>query len=335
MTSDEALGRWNSPASPCPVTVIVAASGSGLGVSIRDFVRSMSRQTMRPEIIIAEQAVPGQKCYAGIADCEGIVHVSSYPERGPRGELYFCKGRAYNVGCSLARGEFVMLTDPDLLFCDRQYLARCVRLLRASHDAYIHRPRMLHYRSENWLEFADEVAREGWVADTALIGDYPWMCKWSDGKLVPSEESRMLVQGGDTYVAPVAKLTAYRRSPEQYVKPPWEPTQHEGTVICSRRLLNAAEGVCEHYLVWGFEDLDLKWKLNSLATPLNPDELVVHRDHARPYLESVVYERNRYLYQLRQERGHSNAIRADAGDTQSFWGAFRDQRWAEAADFLT
>lgn len=65
-------GLESAPQQPRPrgegLSVVLAACGAGLADPLRCVVGSLHRQTAEPEVVVAEQAVPGKEQYRALAE---------------------------------------------------------------------------------------------------------------------------------------------------------------------------------------------------------------------------------------------------------------------------
>ena len=304
------------------VTAIVALHGGGYSTMAQRFVAVMRKQSLPSRIVIVEQAVPGSQLYRHLA-CElGVDYACAYPERGPRGEVYFCKGRSLNVGVAMAKTDHILFTDVDIVPVTGEWLARGVEALRQPALDVLTAPWMLRMVDredaaiEEWF-LSDGKAQQ--VDDELVAGCY---CTVQNGVLRPLAEGVLqLQQNGESYVCLQAVFETYRCGRGKFLKPPWKSTRHQGTILCRRSVAIRAAGFCEDYLVWGFEDLDFVEKCRTCTSVGTWNDGVIHAEHVQGYVTQGALERNRFLFKLRQRGSWKRAIAQDE-EKDSFWGAF-------------
>ncbi len=318
------------------VSVILTLFGPGREQVLRCAVQSLRLQSLAPEIIVSEQAAPGSEAYSEAARALEVDYVCSYPERGPQGEAYFSKGRAYNVGFDVSSRRHVYFSDPDVLFLSGRFLRDAVALLRSDTGLCLVEPKMIRLTEHGRTEFCEDAVAGRPIGGLGGPDDPPWLCDYREGRLVrAAEDLELREEDGALVMASTARLAEQAegegRTPAEAL---WEPTVHRAAVLCSAETFTAAEGFCEDYLVWGYEDQDFKWKAAAVARLTPMPGITLHLQHPKEYAERYSVERNRFLFESRKLKGLQPTIARDRSAGDSFWTAARQGDFKRARAFL-
>jgi len=280
------------------LSVVLPACGTGGVELLRFAVAAWRRQRPEPQVVISEQAVPGQEACRELAAELGADYICSYPERGPHGEVYFSRGRACNAGFLLCGKRYVCFADVDVTFPSPLFVSRALALLHTDASLCLVESNLPRLSEDGQGEFRDDLLAgrlaPDLVEETSPAGSY----RYRNGRLEPAAEAA----GAGERAREPARMAA---------------------VICPGAAFSAAEGFCEQYLILGYEDQDLTWKLASVARLGSTGQTALRLEQPQEPVERHALERNELLLECRKLRGVRRAIQHDRTDHHSLWGALR------------
>ncbi len=288
--------------------------GPGYAGRVRTAVRSIQRQTLPVEVILAELC--DRPLYGELAAELGVRHVTSPPVRYGSSAV-FSASMAGNAALALVRSDWVYHSDVDVFFPSRAFFERLVAEVWADKNNVATYPLMKHLPASRVGEFVEGV---DW---SSLSEDLPstTFLDFREGKFFPGEEREVrTISDGKPWVMTesrhqVARSMGYRGRGYEVVAAR-QPALHFGAMFASTELLIDLGGYCEEFVAYGFEDVDIIWKASHSGNLIElykarPDLVTIHLDHPKPYFSRIAFERNLLLHQLRKVRGLDDAIASD------------------------
>jgi len=110
---------------------------------------------------------------------------------------------------------------------------------------------------------------------------------------------------------------------------------HGGSIFVSSDIFDFVGGYTEQFFIWGTEDSDLRWKINSLFNLIDLSKIeeisVGHIEHGRPYLSRIAWERNVFLESIRRKSPIFEVIIDDllSGKSVYIKNIRKKLKWAE------
>lgn|GEM_PF-5352037 len=319
------LLSFDPPSHPERVSVVVAVSAGADELRARATLASIRAQTgVDLEIVLSEQGFAEPR-HAELAASFGAAHAVETLDPRANGER-FNLGRARNVGIGASTGEFVYLTDADVLLPHAGYLAALLPAMREHPRLVLTRPPLSHLAPAGQEDVLRAFAREPAWPPPGVRQPSPMLWTASDevGEYIEVRNR------GKLHIASVADLWAAAGHP-----PGWEPRlvqacRHDGALLARRAQLDAVAGYGEEFIGWGGEDVDLLWKLAGCFTPASLEHIadaeVVHLDHERGWYDKLLTERNRMLRERRAAAGVLGVILEDLlGNDSPYARALRER----------
>ena len=122
---------------------------------------------------------------------------------------------------------------------------------------------------------------------------------------------------GRVYTTDIETFNRYMKDESMKGKEPtfWHDIVHIGAIFTRTDLVRSVGSYSDSYITWGYEDVDLQWKLSELfRTRLIPKEEkfeVLHLDHEKNYFSMEHNLKNRLIFEKRQREGVKKAIEND------------------------
>ncbi len=216
------------------------------------------------------------------------------------------KARLSNIAADHARGDWLYLTDADVVPLGRDYLRRALTSA-GSARRFLTQPRMLRLTGPS---------PSGSPSQWEPPAGQDAMCfvrRGADGALVRHPGESVFVWtdlDGQLWVDPPPDLVTSR--PDEFLR---RPALHWGSVLVARKTFEGVGGYSEQYSGWGCEDEDLLDKLRVRAAMLKawqefPELLCVHFEH--PWAgDTPEYAANRLILKQRRRAGAEAMIEED------------------------
>jgi len=226
-------------------------------------------------------------------------------------------GAVINNGLKLARGDFIYVSDADILLQNQNYLGRLVQEHLAS-GASLKRPPMRRLLLEDFEWFYSQVSLAGLEKALTFLDksqEYTVKPKGSEKQMrvFPKfENGRQKI-----FIASESDFQKYISSEENKGLEPLYFTQdrHCRAVFTRLKDLIKVGGYHEGFISWGVWDADVQWKLENLTgirpIPYNEDFIVIHLDHEKNHFSSSRWEQDKELQKIRRNKGASASIAED------------------------
>ena len=151
------------------------------------------------------------------------------------------------------QGEFIYSTDADIIF-PPHFMSDVLSL---PSQVWIHPPKR-RLPKEQFRHFQARVEAQG------LEGTLSELC--GDVFVASFNEPtpyKLTEKEGRHYTCLMSDYTVWRSAPEMRQRAPafWDSTRHRGGTLASKSLWHEVGGYSEIYQTWGFEDVDIQWKL--------------------------------------------------------------------------
>lgn len=273
----------------------------------------LSQERFIPQIIISEENLESK--LSGIDKKFPVVHIYSKPEQDSEGNCIYYPGKIRNRAISRVSTEFVYLNDADILFMNPNYFFELSQEIKTN-EALIW-PSSRRLIQKDVEEFIKIVEREGIIESLNHL-KYP-------NKYVATlngEGHNLKVvthKNGRVYTTEISTFNQYLHDEFMKGKEPtfWHDVVHIGGVFTRTEMVNLVGGYTDSYITWGYEDVDLQWKLDGIfSTRIIPKVKkfeVLHLDHQKGYFSQECNIRNRQLFERRQAEGVEKAIQYDLG----------------------
>lgn len=250
---------------------------------------SLRRQEgVQLEIVVAESNL--QPGFANRSKELGVRYMFEPPSETPN------PGRVRNRALEVAIGDFIYSTDADIVF-PPHFMAN---LLALPPRVWIHPPKR-RLPKDQFHPFHARVHAQGLDATLKQLGDDPYFAT-----LAGPIPYRLSEKEGRHYTCTQSDYAMWRSSPEMRQRAPafWDSTRHRGGTLAPKPLWHEVGGYSEVYQTWGYEDVDVQWKLEH-TSPVSqiPDEerfRIVHLDHDKAYFSPQHNADNQHRFQERK-----------------------------------
>lgn len=219
-------------------------------------------------------------------------------------------GRVRNFALAMATGEFIYSTDADIVFPPR-FMADLLSLPR---QVWIHPPKR-RLPKDQFLLFHTRAHAQGMQQTLAELRCDPYFASFAE-----PVQYRLSEKEGPLYTCILSDYALWRSTPEMRKRSPafWDSTRHRGGTLASQALWREVGGYAEVYQTWGYEDVDVQWKLQE-KSPVGqiPDEerfRILHLDHDKTYFSPQHNADNQQKFENRK----SNPTLALANDRLCF-----------------
>lgn len=264
------------------------------------------------EVILGEQS-ENPKLYE-FARANGVKHCSCEPVR--QGEIVmYSIGKIKNEAIKKAEGKYIYCVDTDILLHEQDFLKRLLEIVKENNRRFVIEPHMIRLPLEEFDRFYQKVNNIGIDATLDLLKF------WKRYAITLNESSSTIIvnyKEKKAYTAFEEDYELMKMCPDKFKRfDPriWSPLKHHGSVFTSKDLLLDVGGYHKGYYNWGYEDVDLKWKLSEVGEEydlfLNTNISLIHLDHSRDYFDEETGQKNKNLFQERVIRGVKKAIEHD------------------------
>lgn len=223
------------------------------------------------------------------------------------------RGEIRNHGALLATGEFLFTCDCDIIMLNEYFLKDSVKFLNENPWSCIHRPVVSRLPKEDVQTFHKKVQTEGFR-------------KTVDSIQLTNDEIVATFDGieRDLIIPPeLGWTTIFRDDYEKYMAE--EATidrlhevtcgrDHQGSMMVRAEQFDIVGGYSDRYQAWGWEDIDIQWKLARLFNlryyfNYHPFK-VMHLDHDRSVNTELLHS-NIKCYNNRKNKGIYHSVIED------------------------
>ncbi len=278
---------------------------------LRSIKSVLSQTRTRPKIIISEENLESK--LEGIGRQFPVVHIFSKPELDFGGNVVYNPGKIRNRAIAKVDSGFIYLNDADVIFKNRNYFFDLLGEIRNDEALIWPTSRRLIQRDVGI--FIELVERKGIIKalrNLKFPNEYVANCDGSqhDLKVVKHRNGRL-------YTTELSTFQRYLSDKSMLGKEPtfWHDVVHIGGIFTRTEMIRSIGGYTNSYITWGYEDVDLQWKLDSIYStrkmPLSGKFEVLHLDHPKGYFSPEHNVRNKHLFEKRQAEGVEKAILYD------------------------
>lgn len=263
------------------------------------------------KVIISEENLESQ--LEGIDKNFPVVYLYSKPIMDAKGDPLYNPGKIRNRAVMRADCEFIYLNDGDIVFQNQEYLNELVREIHEE-EALIWPPcrRLIESDVARFIKLVEDNGIIEALHHLKYPNEYVANLDGSqhDLKAVTHNNGRVYTTELSTFQRYLSDKTMKGKEPTF-----WHDVVHIGGIFARRDLVLSVGGYTESYITWGYEDVDLQWKLREMYStriipPLNFYE-VLHLDHPKNYFSQEYNKRNKKLFERRQSEGLEKAIEND------------------------
>lgn len=230
----------------------------------------------------------------------------------------FNPGFIRDSAIDISTGKFIYTNDADVVFLDRDYLAKCLELLIDNPELVLQRPPMRRLPLDNFEDFWRLFNEKGIWGAVSLLDFSQKYIATTDGTIRPlkvvEQESEYYTK---TFTTSIGQFQRYIEGPSLKGKEPmiWSEDLHCGGNFFRREHYDAIGGYCQEFINWGCEDSDLQWKFahfNLLEFfPYAKEFEVLHLDHPKEYFSPEMWKKNEEICAERRKVGAKEARRRD------------------------
>ena len=247
------------------------------------------------------------------------LNIKYYFLQHPDPNILFSPGRIRNFGVLNSLSDVLYITDSDVVFQNRNYMANLFHEYQRNKKSSLRWPPMRRIPVEFTDTFIKNASASG--LDEAL-------------SLLSYHEDHIAIPPGESYPIRVLKRKNMTETGQIFTTRPhyyrqyfeenlwrglepliWHQIVHIGGILLSRKLFDTVGGYCEEYTGWGNEDIDIQWKLIALDqieyVENNSDFEVLHIDHDKPYLSKDTWTPNKLRFEQRKKQGFEFCIKQD------------------------
>lgn len=274
----------------------------------------LSQKYLIPQIIVSEESLESK--LEGIEKRFPVVHLYSKPERDSKSNYIYNPGKIRNRAISKVDSEFIYLNDADIVFTNPEYLSELLKEIKIN-EALIWPPtrRLIQEDVDQFVKIVD---RKGiMTAKNSLKFPNKYVANLNGDK---HELKVVTHKTGRIYTTEVSTFERYKSDESMNGKEPtfWHDIVHIGGIFTRTDMINSVGGYSNSYITWGYEDVDLQWKLNGIYStriiPKVPKFEILHLDHQKDYFSPECNLKNRQLFEIRQAKGVKKAIELDVGN---------------------
>jgi len=282
-------------------------------------ITQFQRLNLVAESVLSQKGVKLEFIVAGLEGATKINDVSELLEH-PIEEVpeIIRIGAVINNGIRLATGDFIYISDADILFPNSHYLERLVQELNLGNGTSLKRPPMkrLLIKDFDWfysiaisqglnqslreLDFAEDYVVKP-IGTKRVMRVFP---KVENGK------EKVFIASEDEFNEYVSDKSNKGSEPRYF-----NQDRHCGTVFASTEEIVNVGGYHEGFISWGVWDADVQWKLENQTgmkpIPNGKEFEVIHLDHEKGYFSKLKWEYDRKLQEKRRELGFEACVEED------------------------
>ncbi|MEK6934346.1 MAG: hypothetical protein AABW46_00550 [Nanoarchaeota archaeon] len=271
----------------------------------------LSQKGIDPQIIISEQNLESH--LEGLMGPLPVTHLFSRPPVDEFGNLVYNTGKIRNAAVSKVTTDYIYLNDADIIFSSENYLANLLADIKEE-EALIWPPSrgLIKEDVESFLSLIDRKGFENAMREINLPNEYVASLSTEVAPLKVVKH-----KNGRIYVTEMSTFERYLSDESMRGLEPifWRDVVHIGGIFTETRIVRAVGCYTDSYLTWGYEDVDLQWKLSQKCrvrtiSPIKKFE-VLHLDHDKNYFSEEQNDKNRTVFEKRQQEGIEKAIAND------------------------
>lgn len=223
------------------------------------------------------------------------------------------RGQIYNQGISVAKGDYLYLSDSDIVFPANFFKQALEEADRTKTPLY--RPKMRRLLLRDFERFYSLILKEG-IKEALRKLDFSEeflvrMDKFAQGLKVfrKFENGRMKI-----FTITPEEYEKYVSNPDNRGSEPkfFNQDRHCGSTLATKDQFQAIGGCCQGFVSWGCWDADLQWKLRErYGLSYMPGE-VIHLDHTKDYFDRDKWKTDRAFQEFRRRRGVAQCILEDS-----------------------
>ena len=237
-------------------------------------------------------------------------------------------GAVINKGLKLFTGDFIYVTDADVLLPNQHYLEILVQESVAN-EVSLKRPPMRRLLIQDFDWFYSEVSLKGLENSVASLDN-------SQEYVVKPRETERLTRIFPKFESGRQKVFIASESDfQKYVSDErnrglepqyFNQDRHCGAVFATKDSIEGVGGYHERFISWGVWDADIQWKLeNQTGMKLIPNReefTVIHLDHEKGYFSKPKWEHDKKLQEKRRALGFEKCVEKDK---RSYLGGENDK----------
>ncbi len=304
--------------------------GEKVSVVIPFYGKAQSRHlNLAVESILSQKNVDVDLVLAGINTSTKINSLDDLV-RHPNEQIPECvkMGEIINNGLKNISGDFVYVTDADILLLNSNYLKQLIEYSNRGKVALKRPPmRRLMVEDFNWFysmaqskgldysmgqfDFSDEYI----VKPTGAFRPMRKFSKFENGR------GKIFLVSENDFQEYVSDDGNKGNEPKYF-----NQDRHCGGVFALSDSFRKVGGYHEGFISWGVWDADVQWKLeNEIGMNLIPNEPnyeVVHLDHDKGYFSKTKWECDRKLQLERRKKGFRKCVKEDV---EVFLGGYNER----------
>lgn len=226
-------------------------------------------------------------------------------------------GAVLNNGLRLATGDFVYITDADILLPNQHYLEGLVQESLFTGTS-LKRPIMRRLLIQDFDWFYSMVFSKGLENSiTSLDTSQKYVVKPTGVERPMRVFPKFENERQKVFIASEKDFQDYISDERNKGSEPrfFNQDRHCGTTFASTDMLRDVGGYCEEFISWGVWDADVQWKLESIGgmglIPKSKDFEVIHLDHPREYFDKEKWDKDKGLQKIRRSQGYELSVKQD------------------------
>jgi|SRR3989338_2869135 len=270
------------------------------------------------ESVLSQKGVNVDFIIAGFNNATRINR-SSDLSKHPKENLHdiIRTGKVINNGLRIARGEFVYISDADILLQNQNYLERLIQEHLYSGNS-LKRPLMKRLLLQDFEWFYSQVSTKGLEKAVASLDKSQEYIVKPKGAERPMKIFPKFERGKQKiFIASESDFHEYISSEENKGSEPryFNQDRHCGAVFARTDHLIEIGGYHEGFVSWGVWDADVQWKLESQGgikpIPYEDEFSVIHLDHERGHFSKLKWEHDKKLQEKRRALGFEKCVEKD------------------------
>ena len=272
----------------------------------------LNQEEIVPHIIVAEENIESK--VKELLKEFPIEHVFNQASNLNEGLIQYNPGKIRNLAVRKVETEFIYLSDADIIYCNKNYFKYLLDELKGE-EALIWPPsrRLIKEDVDKFINLTELLGIDEAVKKLVFPNDYLASFNYNVEHLKIVEHK----ENGRIYTTSLSTFKEYLKNENMKGLEPtfWNDVVHIGGIFTKTEMMRKVGNYTNVYLTWGYEDMDLQWKLDELFStrrlPCDKNFEVIHLDHDKGYFSKEQNRINRLLFEKRKKEGVEKAIKYD------------------------
>ncbi len=314
------------------VSVIITVYNYKYNISLEAVFKGWRQQTISTEIILCEQSIERDEKLAELCNRNHVRYIHCLPDL-INGMVRYNIGRVRNIAALLSKCKYLYFNDADVLVYRKDYLEELINFSESNNKIPLMRPFSRRLQSNY-----NEVFATCYCGNPEInFHEEKYFCKaiFNENSMsidVIPEGERYRLMNNILHVCTASDLNKMIEQDAKYMEEfpdIWQTAMHYGGLFVSYDNFIKVCGYCEQYFNWGYEDIDIQWKLDAYTGIQFIDSAirncgVLHFEH-NSRRQNEIYTLNNAVFERRKKAGQQKAVKGDTEKCDSFISAYLRQ----------